>query len=71
MSDESRMTLRMPTDLYNWIQFDAQRTHNSMNAHVLSILEGYRQRNETNDIKRRLSDLEDEVRRLRRNQKNA
>ena len=64
MSDESRMTLRMPTDLYDWIQSDAQRIHNSMNAHVLSILEDYRQRHETNDIKRRLSELEKEVARL-------
>ncbi|MCB1718004.1 MAG: Arc family DNA-binding protein [Candidatus Competibacteraceae bacterium] len=69
MSDESRMTLRMPTDLYDWIQSDAQRLHNSMNAHVLSILEDYRQRHETNDIKRRLADLESEIAELRKEQK--
>lgn len=64
-ADESRMTVRMPAYLYDWLKENAGSVHNSLNAHVVFILEEYKRQHETADIAARLSELEAEVDRLR------
>lgn len=42
MDTESRMTLRLPTELYEWLKSDAERNRRSLNAQVVEILDTYR-----------------------------
>lgn len=43
---ESRMTVRMPTDLYEWLKSDAEQNLRSLNSQVIAILEEYRKQKE-------------------------
>lgn len=41
--NETRMTLRLPCDLYEWLKADASDNLRSLNSQVVAILEEYRQ----------------------------
>lgn len=43
MDKESRMTVRMPTDLYEWLKNNAEVDRRSLNSQVVEILDKYRQ----------------------------
>jgi hypothetical protein len=43
MEKESRMTVRMPTDLYEWLKNNAEVDRRSLNSQVVEILDKYRQ----------------------------
>jgi hypothetical protein len=43
---DARMTVRMTTDLYEWLKSDAEKELRSLNAQVLAILENYRKQKE-------------------------
>lgn len=42
MDTESRMTLRLPTELYEWIKADAEQNRRSLNSQVVEVLDAYR-----------------------------
>lgn len=44
--NESRMTVRMPAELYEWLKSDADDSHRSLNSQVVAILEDYRKQKE-------------------------
>lgn len=46
MSEESRMTLRLPADLYEWLKIDAANNRRSLNAQVVEILDSHRRQTE-------------------------
>lgn len=46
MSEESRMTLRLPADLYEWLKDDAANNRRSLNAQVVEILDSHRRQTE-------------------------
>ncbi len=43
---ETRMTVRMPADLYEWLKADATGDLRSLNSQVIAILENYRKQKE-------------------------
>lgn len=43
---DARMTVRMTTELYEWLKADAEKELRSLNAQVLAILENYRKQKE-------------------------
>lgn len=46
MDTESRMTVRLPADLYEWLKNDAERNRRSLNAQVVEILDMHRRQTE-------------------------
>mgnify|MGYP001559383658 CR=1 len=46
---ESRMTVRMPTELYEWLKFDAEKDLRSLNSQVVAILENYRKQKQSDE----------------------
>ncbi len=49
---DARMTVRMTTDLYEWLKLDAEKELRSLNAQVLAILENYRKQKEKSEDKK-------------------
>lgn len=49
-NNESRMTVRMSSDLYEWLKLDAQNNLRSLNAQVIAILEKHRRQTENDSI---------------------
>ncbi len=41
---ETRMTVRMPSDLYEWLKVDAESDLRSLNSQVVAILDEYRKK---------------------------
>ncbi len=44
IESESRMTVRMSSDLYEWLKEDAESSLRSLNSQVVAILNDYRKR---------------------------
>jgi len=44
---ETRMTVRMPQDLYEWLKENAKDNFRSLNAQVVAILEEHRKQIES------------------------
>ena len=42
MTEETRMTVRMPADLYEWLKSNADTHRRSLNSQVVEILDAYR-----------------------------
>lgn len=40
--NETRMTVRMPSDLYEWLKLNADKDRRSLNSQVVEILDAYR-----------------------------
>lgn len=40
--NETRFTLRLPPDLYEWLKQDAKRKRRSLNSQVVEFLDSYR-----------------------------
>lgn len=52
MSEESRMTLRLPADLYEWLKIDAANNRRSLNAQVVEILDSHRRQSDKPSVPR-------------------